>query len=377
MTVARSLLDLSTPELRHELKLRGLDADDAADRSSLLEHAASSGLLPANLGPVVSHSSRRVLASDFAGTGHIAPAPVTTVMRRIAVGDHVLPGAMSFTDGERLAIPLWSEIDDTCRNTGEPLWFVLDSAITRSVISDSMARRLGVPPDGGKLRALRFAGEPVDELDVRVVPDQFSVLGDPREGIAGLLGPDFLHGWDIDLNVTLQRCHAWPAMHQLHRGFGWREALEVEVTGTRGLLEVRARLRNGLPDDPEQVGKPVRAVVDLGQTYSSCNWLAAEQMGITRNSPSVHHAGEWMTLGGEEAKVYETHCDVELDGRIAGVLRGTRVFANRIFWVSDSLPLLEKLGFSPAEPLAVLGLDTVGRSRLTVSARHRLLCIPQ
>jgi len=365
----QGLLGLRTTELKRELRLRGLDTSASFDRPALLELGATRGLLP----PSTSSGSggrggRRRRALDEA-----PEAPVNVALRRIEQQGPYLPSG-PFTDGERIALPLWHEADPAA----EPMWFLLDTAIRRTALSQAAAQRLGVGATGGLVRGLRFAGEAVGELVVQIVPDNVSsVLGPPDAGIAGLLGPDFLHSWDLDLDVARGVCAAWRADDELVRGFGPRDALEVELQGTQGLLEVTARLRGTVCSGSEQSGPPLRAVVDLGQTYSSCNWAAARQVGVTGpDAPCVRHAGHWLDLKGRSVEVCEADLGVELSGRVSGVLRGARVCEQRLFWLAENLPMLERMGFHPSEPCAVLGLDTVGRARLAVSARHRRLWIP-
>jgi len=216
---------------------------------------------------------------------------------------------------------------------------------------------------------------------MQVVPDDSVVLGAAGDKASGLLGLDFLHGWDVSLDVPRRVARAWRAGETmgpgLARSFGVEDVLEVPLRGRQGLLEVRARLR-GTVCSGEEAGQPLRALVDLGQTYSACNWAAARQVGVEGpDAPCVRRAGQWLGLHGRPIDVYEAEMGVELPGRAGGVLQGVRVCEQRRFWIAESLPLLERLGFETWEPCAVLGLDTVGRSRLGVSARHRRLFLPR
>jgi len=217
---------------------------------------------------------------------------------------------------------------------------------------------------------------------MRVARDDSAILGVPGARADGLLGLDFLHEWDIDLDIPQGVCRAWRSGPQLSSAFGTsfglQDALEVPFVGGQGLLELHPRLRGTVCSGSDRAGPPIRALVDLGQTFSACNWAAAQQVGVTSaTAPCVRPAGEWLGLEGDLVEVSEAEMGVELHGRAAGVLRGVRLCEKRRFWIADSLPVLERLGFSPSEPCASLGLDTVGRSRLGISARHRRLFIPQ
>mmetsp|Transcript_27023 Transcript_27023/g.89720 ORF Transcript_27023/g.89720 Transcript_27023/m.89720 type:complete len:463 (-) Transcript_27023:63-1451(-) len=358
---ALQLVDLKTSDLKRQLMLSGLDTSASFDRESLLELATGQGLLPESRA-----RSRRQLMFDF------PTAPVMVALRRVAAAGQYIPSG-PFTDGERLAIPLWSEGDFG----STPMWFVLDTAIRNTVLSVSTARRLGVESSGGTLTGLRFGNEPVGPLKVTLVPDGAPVLGDPAQGVAGLVGPDFLFGWDLDLDVPRGRCAAWPSGPELPRGFGPLNGIEVELVGRQGLLELTAQLRGTVCSGSAEAGPPVRAVVDLGQTYSACNWAAARQVGVDdASSPCVRRAGQWRDLSGNMIEVCEADLGVEIPGRVSGVLRSARVCETRLFWLADRLPLLERMGFDQSTPCVVLGLDTVGRARLSISARHRRMLLP-
>ncbi|CAE7946421.1 unnamed protein product, partial [Symbiodinium sp. KB8] len=247
----------------------------------------------------------------------------------------------AFTDGERLALPLWS----TTTPSERPRWFVLDTSLRRSAISASYAAMLGVAPAGGPLRCLQLANEPVGELNVQVVPDGSVVLGSSSENIVGLLGMDFFHRFDLDLDLQKGIGRAWPSGSSLPRGFGLHDAVEIELKGDRGLIEVDARLRGTPCSGTDQRSEPLRALVDLGQTYSACNWIAAQQVQIFGGGdPCIRRAGEWLDSDGRPVEVHEADLGVELPGRVSGVLQGERLCSSRLFWLAESLPILERLG---------------------------------
>jgi len=364
--IGEHLLKLRSHELKHELQIRGLDTSTSFDRMSLIELGESAGVLPPRNS--MTKKRRRARALDFANSS----APVVVALRHVpAAGSYLRVGP--FTDGDRVAVPLWHE---ACMPV-QPMWFLLDTAVRGAALSEEVAHLLGVG-QGNVLKDFRFAGEIVDEMRVQqILLRTDPVLGPPDAGIAGILGLEFLHAWDVDLNISQLRCHAWRSANRIPQGFGDWGALEVPLHGNQGLLEVSAQLCGTTCSGKERRGSPLRAVVDLGQTHSSCNWIAAKQVGVNDSSdPCVRHAGNLLDLDGRQLDVHETEMGVEFSGRVSGVLEGSRLCENRLFWISDTLPMLEKLGFNLAEPCAVLGLDTVGRSRLAMSAKHRRLWIP-
>jgi len=369
-SVAAALLELPLRQLKRELEIRGVDTSASPDRPSLLELGAQRGILPDSTSSSADSGGRR--RRRRSQLDEASPPPVVVAMRRGPPLQQYLPSG-AFTDGERIALPLWLEAEQDFR----PMWFLLDTAIRRTTITSTTATRLGVPSTGGLASGLFFAGLPLGDLKVQVVPDDMPVLGPPSAGIAGLLGPDFLYSWDLDFDMPRGLCSAWPAGSELPRGFGPPDSVEIELQGKQGLLEVSAQLRGTACSGSETPGPLLRAVVDLGQTFSACNWAAARQVGIAgADAPCVQPAGQWLDLDGGQIDVYEADLGVELPGRVSGVLSGARVCAQRLFWLADRLPLLERLGFNPSEPMAVLGLDTVVRARLAVSARHRKLWLP-
>jgi len=363
------LLKLKTSKLKRELTLRGLDTTTSFDRSALLELGVKGGVFPSStLDSTLSVDGRRARVRRRRSLYKTPLAPVHVALRHVKSEGLYLSSGL-FTDGDRIALPLWHDADPLAG----PMWFLLDTAIRCTAVSQAVAHRLAIPAGGGIARGLRFAGEPVSELQAQIVPEGSKVLS---SGIAGLLGLDFLYAWDLDLDIARSRCAAWPAGPNLAQGFGPRDALEVDLKGQQGLLEVDARLQGTVCSGTDRVGPPIRAVVDLGQTYSTCNWAAAEQIGVGTSDPCVRMAGQWLDLDGNQADVYEADLGVELRGRVAGVARGSRTLEQRLFWLSDSLPLLERMGFNPTEPCAMLGVDAVGRTRLAISARHRRLWLP-
>lgn len=328
----------------------------------LLELGTESGVLPHSAG-----RRRRRLAAQ------VDEPPIIVALKRVRPHHEDLVPSGAFTDGERLALPLWS----TTTPSERPRWFVLDTSLRRSAISASYAAMLGVAPAGGPLRCLQLANEPVGELNVQVVPDGSVVLGSSSENIVGLLGMDFFHRFDLDLDLQKGIGRAWPSGSSLPRGFGLHDAVEIELKGDRGLIEVDARLRGTPCSGTDQRSEPLRALVDLGQTYSACNWIAAQQVQIFGGGdPCIRRAGEWLDSDGRPVEVHEADLGVELPGRVSGVLQGERLCSSRLFWLAESLPILERLGFDSSKPLAVLGLDTVGRVRLAISAKQRRLWLP-
>lgn len=297
---------------------------------------------------------------------------MVVALRRVPPVQSYLPSG-AFTDGERLALPLWLASEQSPK----PMWFLLDTVMRRTALTKTAARHLGVVQDE-VVRGLCFANEPLDDLPVQIIPDGAAVLGPKEAEVQGILGADFLHSWDLDLDLPRGLCRAWPAGDELPRGFSLPDAVEIPLQGHQGLLEVKARLRGTVCNGQSETSGPsLKAVVDLGQTYSACNWAAAAQVGISgAGDPCVRKAGQWLDLDGNQMDVYEAEMGVELPGRVGGVLQGVRLCTERLFWLADTLPLLERLGFNPSEPMAVLGLDTVGRVRLSVSARHRRLWLP-
>lgn len=366
------LLNLKTSKLKRALTLRGFDTTASFDRSALIELGVKGGVFPSSTLDSIRGAGTRVRRRRSLYSTPIAPVRVAL---RLVKSEGLYLSSGLFTDGERLALPLWHEADPSAG----PLWFLLDTAIRRTAVSQALAQRLAIPAGGGIVRGLRFAGEPVSDLQVQVVPEGSKVLacsGGSSSSIAGLLGLDFLYAWDLDLDTPRSQCAAWRAGPNLAQGFGPRDALEVELRGQQGLLEVDARLCGTVCSGTDRVGPPLRAVVDLGQTYSACNWAAAKEIGVEAASPCVRMAGQWLDLDGKQADVYEADLGVELSGRVSGVARASRTLEQRLFWLSDSLPLLERMGFNPTEPCAMLGVDAVGRTRLAISARHRRLWLP-
>ncbi|CAE7244024.1 unnamed protein product [Symbiodinium natans] len=361
-SVAERLLEMSARDLRRELQLRGLNTDTSPDKQMLLELGTASGVLPHSAG-----RRRRRLAAQ------VDEPPIIVALQRVRPHHDDLVPSGAFTDGERLALPLWSKTMPLER----PRWFVLDTSLKRSAVAASYAKSLGVAPDGGPVQCLHFANEPVGELDVQVVPDGSVVLGSSTQDIAGLLGMDFFHRFDVDLDLPRGIGRAWPSGSSLPRGFGLTDAVEIELKGDRGLLEVDAHLRGTVCSGTDLRSEPLRALVDLGQTYSACNWIAAKQVQISGGAdPCIRRAGEWLGLDGRPVEVHEADMGVELPGRVGGVLQGERLCSSRLFWLAETLPILERLGFDSSQPLAVLGLDTVGRVRLAISAKHRRLWLP-
>lgn len=354
--IAERLQQMSARELKHELQIRGVDTQASPDKQLLLELSAESGVFPHSSGG----RKRRISQVD--------EAPIVVALRRVTPNADLIPSGAGFTDGERLALPLWSDSHGL-------LWFLLDTSLRRSALREGLAQELC--KDGSRASGLQFASEAVGELDVQIVPDDSVVLGPQSADISGLLGVDFLHCFDLDLDLQRSICRAWPSGPTLPRGFGLTDAVEIEMREEQGLLFVNAQLRGTVCSGTDTAGPLLRALLDLGQTHSACNWRAAMQVGVRGPSdPCTRLAGEWNDVDGRPMDVHEADLGVELPGRVGGVLPGMRLCGGRLFWLAESLPLLKRLGFNPEDPMAVLGLDTVGRVRFAISAKHHRLWLP-
>ncbi|CAK9058316.1 unnamed protein product [Durusdinium trenchii] len=355
-SIGDSSRNIAVAERSNAERLQQMSAREL--KQLLLELGMESGIFP--------HSSggRRRLSR----ISQVDEPPIVVALKQVTQDADLIPSGAGFTDGERLALPIWSD-------SHGPMWFLLDTSLKRSAVRASIAEELGSV--GRPCSGLRFASEPVGSLDVQIVPDDSVVLGPDRANISGLLGVDFLHYFDLDLDLQRGICRAWPSGPALPRGFGLPDAVEIELFQDKGLLLVDAQLRGTVCSGTDTCGPPLRAVLDLGQTHSACNWVAAMQVGVRGpNDPCTRRAGEWNDVDGRPMDVHEADLGVELPGRVGGVLPGTRLCGGRLFWLAESLPILKRLGFIASDPMAVLGLDTVGRVRFAISAKHKRLWLP-
>jgi len=355
--IAERLHQMSARELKHELQIRGVESHASPDKQCLLDLGAESGIFPGFGGS----SGRKRRLSRIS---QVDEPPVVVALKRVLPKLDLIPTAAGFTDGERLALPLWSDSHGL-------LWFLLDTSLTRTALRESLAQEIC---QNGRVCGLRFANEEVAQLEVQTIPDDSVVLG-PQNDISGLLGVDFLHCFDLDIDLQRGICCAWPSGPTLPRGFGLIDAVEIEMSEERGLLMMDAQLR-GTVCSGDTCGPLLRAVLDLGQTHSACNWRAAIEVGVQPHDPCTRLAGEWNDVDGRPMMVHEADLGVELPGRVGGVLPGKRLCGGRLFWLAESLPLLKRLGFNSEDPMAVLGLDTVGRVRFAISATHKRLWLP-
>lgn len=250
--IAERLQQMSARELKHELQIRGEDTQASPDKQLLLELSAESGVFPHSSGG----RKRRISQVD--------EAPIVVALKRVTPNADLIPSGAGFTDGERLALPLWSDSHGL-------LWFLLDTSLRRSALREGLAQELC--KDGSRASGLQFASEAVGELDVQIVPDDSVVLGPQSADISGLLGVDFLHCFDLDLDLQRSICRAWPSGPTLPRGFGLTDAVEIEMREEQGLLCQRTTARDRL------------------QWHRHCRPLAARVAGPRADSFGLQLAG--------------------------------------------------------------------------------------
>jgi predicted aspartyl protease len=172
-------------------------------------------------------------------------------------------------DRPRPAAPLTPvEIDahggiivDVRVNDAGPYRFLLDTGASRSIISESLAGRLGAPPiartdvvtSAGtdvrlvvRLGSLAIAAVKVADLLTPVVPDaRLEPLGTE---IRGIVGQDFLSGFNYTLDYRRSR-------------LTWDDELTCNAPGRVPLVAVEGRFVMALTD---AAGAPLRLVPDSG-----------------------------------------------------------------------------------------------------------------
>eukprot|EP00913_Durusdinium_trenchii_P026764 g25105.t1 len=233
---AERLQQMSARELKHELQIRGVDTQASPDKQLLLELGMESGIFP--------HSSggRRRLSR----ISQVDEPPIVVALKQVTQDADLIPSGAGFTDGERLVCG---------PRIQQKLSSELDTSLKRSAVRASIAEELGSV--GRPCSGLRFASEPV-----QIVPDDSVVLGPDRANISGLLGVDFLHYFDLDLDLQRGICRAWPSGPALPRGFGLPDAVEIELFQDKGLLLVDAQLRGTVCSGTDTCGPPLRAVLE-------------------------------------------------------------------------------------------------------------------
>jgi clan AA aspartic protease (TIGR02281 family) len=177
---------------------------------------------------------------------------------------------------------------------GQKVGVLLDSGATSSKIWRSATARLGLPRQqleghqvfgiGGETHAEVVV---INEFRIgKAVRKNWRVMvageHDVSDDQAVIIGDDFLGGADIEYDLRNNTVRVFQAKDcaGLPLAYWSREALEIRLQGDEK-IEFTVALN----------GKPLRAMLDSGATYSLLEKAEAERRGVTPSSPGAKAAG--------------------------------------------------------------------------------------
>ena len=254
-------------------------------------------------------------------------------------------------------------------NGSAPLWFVLDTAASSSVISpatrDLLRLERGGPVNvtgaGGeasyeatKLRSVSVGGLTATDVGAVVVDlKPFEAKGEGSRRLAGILGHDFLRRYDFTVDLP-------------------RNVIRLQPVGGPALAASGAACVPNLADDPGWVvidiavnGAPVRAIVDTGAGRSVFNWRAARAAGVAESTPGVVRATT-------DAQGLGTGAAVTYNHAFADVRAGATVFTRSQARIAD-LPVFVSLGLA-RRAAVILGTNYMTDREMTVSYTTNRVC---
>lgn len=179
---------------------------------------------------------------------------------------------------------------------GPLLWFVLDTAASRSVIASTTRARLGlgkavesVAVTGGSGRAqyervrlptFRFGGETFADLHAIVADLSAFENKDTKRAIDGIIGQDVLRRFDYALDLPKVVLRLAPRGKSSPDRLVGAASCVANIADSDGWVRMQVRVN----------GSPAHAIVDTGAARSILNWRAAEGAGIKRDTPGVERS---------------------------------------------------------------------------------------
>lgn len=338
--------------MRHALEGAGVSTQGRFDRESLLELLALDG--------VEARIAARLAEAN-------PPDAVEVPLHMVTSVDHF--GIQA--DGDR-----YVAVDLAVGPAGVPARLVLDTGASHTVIREEAARRFGaldlavnVSAQGGTgvqargMRLVSLGRVALGSLDcgsMQVVATQGPLPVPP--GCSGLLGLDFLRRLHLDLDVAGRRAVVAPA---------GGSPVPFDVSGLRlvplqplragtGFELLATALRLQRPRGEAAASTRCLAVVDLGAPFTICSQATASALGLA--AAELRSSGRVVSgLDGNPMFVREADLTLTIGESPDGPVE---IEAEVI--VGD-LPVFQALGLTSAAPVAILGLDVLGRSRCVAS----------
>lgn len=178
---------------------------------------------------------------------------------------------------------------------GHPVYFLVDTGASLSMILRNKAEELGLPAFSGRNGTLSGVGGRSDIQTTRIptftlgqhtVTDMPLTLsgerGIGRADVVGLLGEDVFRKFDVEFDLA----HGVINLYQ-PRG------CETAFLGFWSDAAMTADMRPVNPQNPKitldvtVAGQPVRAILDSGASYSVLSLQAAARAGVTPETPGV------------------------------------------------------------------------------------------
>jgi predicted aspartyl protease len=249
------------------------------------------------------------------------------------------------------------------RINGGAAEFLFDTGAERSIITAAAAARLGVDAHYEYARRMRSLGTAVLGGDAwlrsfdpgGIVLSNFRILVGPVslpsvEGkpIDGLLGADFLSGYEIDLDLAHRRIILYSSPHCAIAAPAWSSGYAT--------IEANRSLHDRLFFPARLNGHALAALIDTGAQLTTLDAESAAALGVT-GTMLAHDP--MTTLRGAAAEAVRSwahrFAELQIDGEV----------------LHDQTIMVTRLGLQDAD--LVLGADFLGWQRVWLSyATHRI-----
>lgn len=350
--------ELKTRELRRALEAAGVSTRGCFDRESLLEVLARDGV-------------EELVSKRLAGTPSGA----------VEIPIHLVRSVDQY--GIKADADSYAAVDLAVGPGGIPGRFVLDTGASHTIIREDAAQRFGaqdmdvpVSAQGGTgvqaggMRLVGLGRASLGTLDcgaVQAVATRGHIPVPPE--CAGLLGLDFLRRFDWALDVPQRRVLVAPATSGGAAPFdvsGLRLVPLQPLQAASGFELLAVPLRVQRPRGSPGAGARCLAVVDLGAPFSICSQATAAALGLADSE--LRSTGKVVSgLDGNPMFVREATLLLSVgEGPDGPVELEAEV-------IVGDLPVFQALGLTSAAPIAILGLDVLGRARCAAALASRRL----
>ncbi len=303
---------------------------------------------------------------DFLGAGLLALVSGCAVapIRVSTPAEPIMRLPFRYDYGRRLIVQLGV-------NGRGPFDFIVDTAATRSVIFENLARQIEVsaldgPPasvfglSGIRLAPIYDAGT-INIGDLSLPANRTPLLRDWPDATRtpqGILGLDFLTQFAFVIRQDTQQIELYNGAPPL--GSDWiRAPISRDNFGRAERDLMLTEIQFGL-------GRRVPFLIDTGSTISACNFPTADYLRTVPPRSRRRQVSEFVDVHGGKVETFKLNADIF---RIGGVH-----MPDNSLLIADA-PFFDQIGYRD-KPLGVLGLDFIRRRNFAFNAADGEIAFP-